>query len=159
MLAVEFRRRPNRDISSLPCLRVRSGRIGSALRWLKANNYLYCDVVIVKDRLPSLLEDGVPASWLSQREGLVPVTNKANQPQIGLEREWSIFAYFTFIYSLPAVRYIDPFNHFILAECFPCIFPDGLGPCGDYVVGDAAKLGWLHITPTLGLRTSLVFFS
>jgi hypothetical protein len=160
VLAVKFQRWLKLDVSSLPCLRVHSGWVGSALWWLKANNCLYHDVVIVEDRPASLPENGVPVSWISQREGSAAVANNVKQPQIGLEHEWCNVTYLTYVYLLSAVRYIDPFNHFILVECFPCIFIDGLGSCDDYVVGDAARLGWWathHSDPLFENQPSFLF--
>jgi hypothetical protein len=98
VLAVEFQKRLNVDISFLPCLRVCSGRVRSALRWLKANNCLYRDVVIVEDRLASLPEDGVPASWISRIERPITEATEVRQPQIELGREWCNIADLTCAY-------------------------------------------------------------
>ena len=160
VLAVEFRKRLNVDVSSLPCLRVRSSRVGSALRWLKARNRLYRDVDVVEARLASLPEDGVPASWISQLEGPVAVACDVSQLQLGLERERCNITDAAHTYFISAVQYIDLSSHFILADCFPCIFVDGLGPCDGYVVGDAARLGWWathHSDPRFENQPSFLF--
>jgi hypothetical protein len=82
----------------------------------------------------------VPTNWLCIGKDVNPTVNAATH--IDLEREWLNVVYPIFVYLFSAVRYVDASNHFVLAECFPCIFVDSLGPCDDYMIGDGANLGW-----------------
>lgn len=68
--------------STLPgFLRVRRGRVASALSWLKKNNPLYADITINQDRLSELPVDDIPPQILA--------TTRFSSDTVSLERERS----------------------------------------------------------------------
>jgi hypothetical protein len=92
ILCIEFQRRLDLRVSFLTFLHVRAGRVEAALRWLKANNYLYHKTLIDSNKLASLPEDGMPNSWLCVGKSAGLVANVA--AQVGLECEWLNITYF-----------------------------------------------------------------